>query len=479
MTANDNTANELNNASAASAQSPAPEERSATASAPVLPEQGIKNESDEKPKKRWYQNTVLRKIGYALIALIIAVTVWGYVLMSENPVRIKRIEKVRLSIDGGSEASFRLRNLIVTDDLTKLLPTVAVNVQTRLDQLPRFDSAIGDVVTATINLNDIRSPGVYERQITATSTIGTPVSIEPSTVTITVENYVTRDIPITFSFEDSLPDGYWHGEPEFRADDTITLAGAESKISRIVKANCVINLSGLTNSINESFEPVLLDENQNELDRTGIVGIVPSVIVRMKVLPYEDIPLEDFISYAGEINENYEITSVAVSPQMLTVAAPRETLDAIGDTIYIEPINVSNLYPGTHQQRVSFLGITSDMKLLSNNSFIVNISVADKQIQRTVNIPLDEVAIDGENAELFNYQYGTRSFGVQLVGPARIVNALKQSDISLHLDVGGLMRGTHEITPSFSVAGEPSWLYDGSVAITVQRSFCTVTSATP
>lgn len=478
MTANDNNTLEMNAASSAP-RSPASEERSATASAPVLPEQGIKNESDETPKKRWYQNTVLRKIGYALIALIIAVTVWGYVLMSENPVRTKRIENVRLSVDGGSEAGLRSRNLIITDDLTSLLPTVAVNVQTRLDQLPRFDSAIGEVVTATINLNDIRSPGEYVRQITATSTIGTPVSIEPSTVTITVENYVTRDIPITYSFENSMPDGYWHGEPEFRGDDTITLAGAESKISRIVKANCVINLSGLTNSINESFEPVLLDDEHNELDRLGIVGVVPSVIVSMKVLPYEDISVEDFINYAGEINENYEITSVSISPKVLTVAAPHETLDVISDTIYIDPINVSNLHPGTHQQRISFAGITSDMKLLSDNSFIVTITVADKEVQRSINIPIEDTIIVGEDRELFNYQYGTRSFSVQFVGPARIVNALNQGDISLYLDVSGLLRGTHEVTPSISVEGEPSWLYDGSVAITVQHSFCTVTTATP
>ncbi|MBR5949227.1 MAG: hypothetical protein IKZ82_11385 [Clostridia bacterium] len=477
MTANDNSTIELNTSSPAP-QVHAAEERSSTASAPVLPESSADARIDEEPRLPWYKRAFFRKLGYALIALLISVTVWGYVLMSENPVRIKRIEDVRLSIDGASEANLRIvKNLIVSDDLSRLLPTVAVSVETRLNQLPRFDSAVGDVVTASITLSDINGPGEYEIPIRATSTIGTPVSVDPSTVTITVESYVTRDIPITYSFENSLPDGYWHGEPEFRGDDTMTIEGAESKISSIVKANCVIDLSGITESINESFEPVLLDEDHNELDKMGIVGIVPSVIVRMKVLPYEDIPVEDFINYAGEINENYEITSVSINPQILTVAAPRETLDAIGDTIYIEPINVSNLYPSTHQQRVSFMGITSDMKLLSDNSFIVTVDVADKMAQRTIVVPFEDVVIEGEDTMLFSYLYGTRSFSVQLSGPARIVNSIKQSDISLYLNVRGLARGTHEIIPSFSVEGEPPWLYDGSVAVTVQRSFCTITTA--
>ena len=106
----------------------------------------------ESPQPPWYKRVFLRKLGYALIALIIALTIWGYVLMSENPQRTKRVENVRLSIDGGSEASFRMRNLIISEDMTSHLPSVTVNVRTTLNELPRFDSALGEVVTASINL---------------------------------------------------------------------------------------------------------------------------------------------------------------------------------------------------------------------------------------------------------------------------------------------------------------------------------------
>ena len=430
----------------------------------------------------WYKHAFFRKIGYALAALLIAVTIWGYVLMTENPVRTKRIENVRLSVDGGSEAGLRSRNLIISDEITSSLPSVAVNIRTTLYDLPRFNSALGEIVSASINLNDIRSPGVYELPISATSTIGTPISIEPSTITITVDNYVTRSVPITYSFVNSLPDGYWHNDPTLTTNagvnGNINISGAEEKISSIVKANCVIDLSERMTDINESFVPELLDEDQNVLDKKGVIGAIPAVTVRMSIRPYVELELQNYLLLSGEINENYELTSIFVNPPTFSIAAPQDALESVADSVYLEPINVSNLYPGTHTQRVNIMGITGDAVLLSDNNFFVTIEVADKTVQRAFTIPISDVEITGENTELFNYLYGTRTFTVQLLGPARIVNDLAQSNIHLLLDVSGFARGTHEITPKMTVDGEPSWLTDGSVSISVQKSFCTITTAT-
>lgn len=430
------------------------------------------------PKPAWYKRAFFRKLGYALIALLIALTIWGYVLMSENPPRTKRVENVRLSIDGGSEASFRMRNLIISEDMTSYLPSVTVNVSTNLNELPRFDSALGEVVTASINLNDIRVPGVYERSITAVSSIGTPISVEPPTVTITVEKLVTRKIPVSYAFANSLPDGYWHSEPQLDPS-SIDLTGTESKMNSIVKANCIIDLRNRTESINESFELLLLDENQNVLDKTGIEGTVPAVTVRMNILPLMEIPVEEYLTQEGDVNENFEITSMTISPPTLSVAAKQEILDSLESSIYLEPIKVTNYYPGTFTQRIKLTGLPNGVTLLSENLFYVTIEVSDKTAERTIGIPFSDVVVEGENTELYEYTYGVMTFNVRLVGPARIVNSLNKDDIVLRLNMEGKTWGTHEIVPVFSVANDPSWVHDGSVEITVPRSFCTITTATP
>ena len=193
---------------------------------------GTQDLSEDTPEKTpWYKKPFIRKIGYALIALFIALTLWGYVLMSENPVRIKRVNNVSLSFESGSEADLKSRGLIISGDIGSILPEIAVNVRTTLNDLPRFNASMDDIVTATISLNDIREPGTYVRKIVATSSIGTVESVEPSTVTITVEDLVSRMIPVKCSFTNSLPDGYWRDEPEL-ATSSITISGAESAISR-------------------------------------------------------------------------------------------------------------------------------------------------------------------------------------------------------------------------------------------------------
>ena len=481
MTENDNRSFETNIAAEARAETRSevplsPAQPPASAARDTYGAQAAKADAEVKHKVKWYKRPFLRKLGYALIALIISLTIWGYVLMTENPERTKRVENVRLSIDGGSEASLRMRNLIISEDMTSLLPTVTVNVATNLNDLPRFDSALGEVVTASIDLNDIRVPGVYERRISATSTIGMASSVEPPTVTITVERLVTRRIPVSYSFANSLPDGYWHGEPQLEPS-SIDLTGTESKLNSIVKANCIIDLSNRTQSINESFELVLLDEEQNVLDTTGIEGTVPAVTVRMSILPTTEISMQEHLNQAGEINEYYEIVSLTISPPTFSIAAKQEILDSIENSIYLEPVNVTNLTPGTFTQRVRLTGFPNDVTLLSDNLFYVTIVVEDKTVRRTINFPLDEVSIEGIDSELYIYQFANRGFSVTLEGPAFIVSALQESDIALRLDLNGLTRGAHEVTPELIVAGDPPWQYDGSVGITIPRSICTVSDA--
>lgn len=431
----------------------------------------------------WYKRTFFRKLRYALIALLIALTLWGYVLMTENPARIKRVEGVRLSFVGGSEADLKARGLIISGDIESILSDVTVNVRTTLTDLPRFNSAVNDIVTATISISDIREPGTYTRRIMATSTIGTPESVEPSTITITVENLVKRQIPVTCTFVNELPEGYWHDEPRLMVSSTSTdmldIQGPESVISSITSATCVIDLSGRTKSIYESFPLQLLDADDQVVDASALVDVLPVASVRMTILPYLELPLGDYVKTVGELSEYFDINSITISPSILTLAAPESTLDELAEKIYIEPINAGSFTePGTYTFKVSVLGLPSDVTLLTDNNFIITVDVTDKVLTRSFNMQLTEANFVGEDASRFSYQYNTRSCYVQLVGPARFISDVTEDDLHLVVDVSGLEAGAHELTPELSVSDEPIWLSDGTVRINITKVIAFVTAAT-
>ncbi len=424
----------------------------------------------------WYKRTVFRKIRYAIIAVLIALTLWGYVLMSENPVRIKRVENVRLTFAGGNEADLKSRDLIISGDIDQILSNVEVFVRTTLNDLPRFDKAVGDIVTATVSLGDIREPGTYTRRIVATSAIGTVDSVEPSTITITVEKLLKRTIPVTCVLEGELPEGYWHDEPKL-VSSTIEISGAESNISNITSAVCSIDLTGRTKRITESFTCKLLDSDGNEVDSSVVVDTVPSASVRMEILPCIDLPLDQYIETVGSLSADYEIGSITVKPAYLSIAAQKSVLDSIPDSVYIEPINISNFTEaGVYTQKASLIGLPSDITLLSDNNFIITVEVVDKTTTRILTVRISENVIGEDNAA-HNYQYSSTYCTVEISGPARLIKGINASDLLLVLDVSGYTSGTHEIKPTLSFETEPEWYSDSSTVINISSVICTITPA--
>ena len=94
-------------------------------------------------KTKCFRRPLVRKLGYLFISLLIATTLWGYVLMSENPDRMKHVSDVPLKFEGGSEADLRSRGFVVLGESQNLLPDVTVTVKTKLNDLPSFGNSAG------------------------------------------------------------------------------------------------------------------------------------------------------------------------------------------------------------------------------------------------------------------------------------------------------------------------------------------------
>lgn len=416
----------------------------------------------------WYKRPFFSKIRYAIIALIIALTLWGYVLMSQNPARTKAVENVKLNFEVGAESDLKSRGLIVNDDLNELLSTVTVKVRTTLNDLPRFNSSMTDVVTASISLSDIREPGTYVRNIVATTSIGTVESVEPRTVTITVENLRSSNIPIKVEFINELPEGYWHSEPQL-SQTSITVTGPESIISEIRSGKCVIDLNELTERLYLSFPVILLDADNEEIELTNAIDAVPSVIVSMDVLPMREFNIKDLISVEGLNEELYDYT-VSVIPETIALAAPMNVLDSIDDII-VEPFLINDFTVGIPIRRfITLTGIPDEAINLSmaSNRVTVTVDITDKIIEKKFEYRFSEDDIIGKLPDN-NYQIKTVSnvYNIVLKGAARLLSAIAEDDIRLIVDASAYTsEGIYsEITPELSVSGNPSWLSDGTVEV--------------
>lgn len=376
----------------------------------------------QQPKKT---RRIVRSILYAVISLLLATIIWGYVLMDQNPDREKTITGVTTYFASGAESDLNARKLMVYGDLEEVLGQVAVTVSAPLTEISKIQE---NNITATVDVKDVHAAGTYEIEVKATSTIGTVVAVEPDHITLVVDDITSRSVPVSCRFIGELPEGYWNDDPKLSSDTTM-LQGAKTDLDKVSEAVCYVDLNGLTTSFNRSIPLVILDENERELTSSMFKSVIPAVTVSMTVLPHKHVNIEYEITDRDSVPDLYEIQSEMLSVGSLDIAADPDTLAGI-DSIIAQPISIAGIAekPGEYAFSLTMTNIPPNARLVngSDRNVQLKISIADRIVTET----FEDVPITFMNgASLFVYEYEFDKVDMTVSGPARLMNGFVSADV--------------------------------------------------
>lgn len=402
-------------------------------------------EKDERTP--WYKLSLTKRIIYAVLSLILATLLWGYVLMTKNPARTKTFQNVSLSFESGTEADLILRKLMVYGKVSDVLKPVSVTVSAPLTDISKIREKD---ITATVSLSDVPAAGTYQLEIKAKSSIGSVVNIEPSTVEIEVDDIVSRLVSISYDFVGELPEGYWHDTPVL-SDVTATIEGARSNIEKVDKAICYIDLTGVTESVNSLKLLSIIDSEGNEMERSDFKSVIPSVSVQMRVLPHKHVSIGYDIADIDQLPDIFEVQNVTLNYDSLDIAAPAEVLAGITE-LTADPVYLSTvLSPESKTIPLTLHGIPDEAKVLSGdpNNVQLTVVIADKQIEQIFSdVPIRFV---GES-ETYDYKYAFETVSVRLTGPARLIREIISSDFLIAVNVEGRGVGEYDLLIEYSIA---------------------------
>lgn len=384
--------------------------------------------------KTWLKNAFTKNIALKIVSLIFAMLLWGYVLMSENPLRTKTLTNVPISVEG--EADLIARRLVLSGD--KDYGSVTVRVST---QLTSYANLTADDITASINLSNITSTGEHEVTIIARSATGTTVSVSPDHIKVNVDNLVSRAIPVEIELKGELNEGYWAGEP-ICSRNTIDIEGPLEYVSRIDSAKGVLDIESVTSSINKSVLLTLYDKEGNELDADLFYSKLPSVTVRMEILPMKTVPIdvESAIKGRDDIPKNYELVGYGVNGTgNVRIVGEQDVLDAIS-SIGIDFIDVSGVTDSIVQD--ASLVIPEGVRLLDDDTVSLYINIREKTGEAMFN----SVPINIEHlGRKLNAQLSAETADVYLSGRVSLINHIDRSDVELYVDLSGLEAGVHQV----------------------------------
>ncbi len=321
-------------------------------------------------------NSVVKKLKHntslKIIALFFAILLWSYVISSTDPTRLRNVKNIAVQALGYEE--LEKSGLVVRGNFNDVFGTATVGVEAPVSEMGQLTN---QTVTVTADLTNIKAKGIYDIHLTATTPTGEVARIEPSTIQVEVDELTTNTVPVSVEYKGELNASLYHEEPEL-SQKTIQISGARTDVERVSKGVCVIDLSKVTESIEQSYSLELRDEDGNAVDSSAFIGELPSITVKMEVKAQKTVPIDVSASAcfedASDIAEGKLIQAVYCTPSTVTLVGDKSVLDAVSK-VTIKKIRLNGI-----QQTTSFdveLSLPSGVTLITTDKIQLTVELID------------------------------------------------------------------------------------------------------
>lgn len=413
---------------------------------------------------------LLHNWGFKLLALLLSIALWAG-LISQDPslTREKVFNGVTINVTGTD--TIKRNGYIVVNDLSEVLQNASIRADVPQMQ---YQNAQASYYNARIDLSRIKQSGTQELKVQATNSTsyGTVSEVEPATIQVEVEEYITRyRIPVSINLDGELPEGYYANA--ITVDPSlVTISGPRSVVEKIARAQTTIDQStipGREGQVRTALPFVLLDVRGNPvesdlLEITSQSVLLDSVVVEQQLYSTRSMVMSDNGLTRGTPAEGYEVKSVSITPEILTVAGNEANLDVLDALFTDTSVNIEGAKESFHQT----LRITkpSELAYMSSNTVVVAVEIGPVIRTRT----FEDVKINPQNlGSGLRAELSLRTAELNVTGAMLPLEALRNSSVNLSVDLTALGTGVHEVPVQVSIKN------DGNEAFTVEAVPETIT----
>ncbi len=344
-----------------------------------------KNKIDFKALLRRVRSICTRNWQWKLLSLLIAICLWsGLITQDDSLTREKTFTDVTINVVNSD--TLRRNGYIIVSGLEDL-PTVRIraNVPQKV-----YNTVKASNYNLRVDLSQISGVGEQTLNIisTSTATFGSVTEISVSTITVQVEEYITRSrIPVSIAYSGALPDGLYSSSVSVDPG-TVAVSGPKSLVNSIVRCVADYNMSVLTDKTGVERTAVpfrLLNGSGNAVDTsllsvTSESVILDSIIVEQTLYRKKELVINTTGLTTGTPAEGYEVKRISAEPASVQTAGTSELLESLTDLHLIEYATGSIDISGLSSTISRNIRVTKPegMTYLSDETILVTIEIAPK-----------------------------------------------------------------------------------------------------
>ncbi len=385
-----------------------------------------------------------RKIGSMLLSLACAFALWLYVITAVSPGSTDTYYNIPIVWEG--ESVLNERGLMVTAVSSN---TVNLRLSGNRSDLSKVNSSN---ITIKADLSKIYEPGTQIPLSYTSPTFPGDVasnafvieSKEPDSIYVTVVKRISKTVPVEVVWVGSTAEGFMIDRENKTLDyPEVTVTGPESVVNTISMATITVDLDGRRESISESYNYTLCDDQGDPVDAKLITTDVEQIRLDVTIRRVKDLRLTYTLNAGG--GADADNTTVKLSAETIRVSGSEAALENLGDTLSIGTINLADI---TRSTTLTFgislpegvTNLTGVTEVTAEISFhgLASKDLTVEQIQST-NIP------EGLKVELI-----TEKLTVTLRGPSELIAKVTPEDVTAIVDFTGAEVGTSTFKTSLS-----------------------------
>ncbi len=378
--------------------------------------------------------TLTNNIWLKVLALVLAFVLWVLVAQINNPVRTLTYNNVKVTLVGANvlEAEGKVYQVLNNSDIAKVTVRAPESV---------INSITASDITAIADLSQINEDGTVP--IIYSLERAESITADHDTVSVAVENRITKYVNITWQTVGSVGEGCVQGKVNLERN-RIEVTGPESAVNRVSYAQVTIDLDDAVKTISADMEIILYDTKGNRVESDMIVKQTDYVTTTVTVLSTKTVPI--YASATGETAPGFIFTGdISVSPETVTIAGDTSVLNGITRIEITDPVDINsaknNITATYNLSKYLPAGVSFEDPSFDDEVYVT--AYVEKKAEKTLSVAIDHFLLtdipDGYEAEID----GEDEISVRLSGLETELNAISAESIRGILEVDSYLASVY------------------------------------
>ena len=398
------------------------------------------------------KKSLMNKFTLKILSLAIAVLIWLIVRNVQDPVIVQTFYDIPVTLVNESYLSnnMKIPLLIDGDDTVKVRIKAEESV---IKELKKED------IVAQADMTQIymdATPKMVPVEVTCKGIADDNITVTPRNIQVDIENQTSVEKTIAVNTGDTTPDKDYEVGSLQANPEKVTISGPESIINKIDKVVAKIDVTGMKESnVELDSELKIYDKNQDELSEKqlsylNLAGVQDNKIKIQAQFWKVQKNVKIGSEYRGSPQYGYEVDSVSVVPETLSLAGTDEALQKLaveGNTLTIPAsyIDVSGKDSDFDVKVDISELLPENMKLARdiNSTVIATVKILPYN-SRDYEVSPTQIKVENK-PENMNYKFEPDKIVARIKAKEEDLDNLKTDDIQMKIDLKDAKAGENTL----------------------------------